>query len=172
MAGSRLERIGTIYSRTTGLIKSGALSWDDRPLWYDIYEAFPPQEEPRFDRPAPNIKLKKIFYKEDEIRAVFHRNNKYIGAANMFNNHYKSLTQKFIEKYHVIEDQYKGEGTKEQIYADAIESLKREKENQKEATVEEVEPISLSTAFKEAKSSQKNVQETKINLDVKNIFKD
>lgn len=82
MAGSRLERIGTIYSRyfrfniisfiflrASGLIRSGALKWEDRPLWYDIYEAFPPKEEPRFDRPVPNIKLKHIFYEEDKIRA-------------------------------------------------------------------------------------------------------
>lgn len=42
---------------------------EDKPLWYDVYKAFPPKLEPRFDRPAPNIALKDIFYKEDIIRA-------------------------------------------------------------------------------------------------------
>lgn len=91
MAGSRLEKIGTIYTRfvilfwfyyflnfteepyytfsTSGLIQSKALNWEDRPIWYDVYAAFPPKEEPRFDRPAPNIKLRQIFYEDDKIRA-------------------------------------------------------------------------------------------------------
>lgn len=55
--------------RATALIDSGAQAWEERPVWYDIYEAFPPKDEPRFDRPIPNMKLKKIFYEEDKIRA-------------------------------------------------------------------------------------------------------
>lgn len=42
---------------------------ENRPLWYDLYEAFPPKLEPRFDRAAPNIPVREIFYKEDPIRA-------------------------------------------------------------------------------------------------------
>lgn len=61
--------ISNVFIRTTGLLRSGALKWEDRPLWYDIYEAFPPKDEPRFDRPAPNMSLRKIFYEEDKIRA-------------------------------------------------------------------------------------------------------
>ncbi|KAJ8948802.1 hypothetical protein NQ314_008350 [Rhamnusium bicolor] len=69
MAGSRLEKIDTIYMRATGLLRSGALKCEDCPLWYNIYEGFPPYVEPRFDRPVPNIKLKPILYEEDKIRA-------------------------------------------------------------------------------------------------------
>ncbi|XP_044014965.1 28S ribosomal protein S23, mitochondrial-like isoform X1 [Aphidius gifuensis] len=69
MAQSRLEKIGTIFSRVTLLVKGGAMKPDDKPLWYDIYKAFPPKLEPRFDRPAPNIAIKDIFYQEDIIRA-------------------------------------------------------------------------------------------------------
>lgn len=86
MARSRLEKVGTIYTRyfiqsypcifflifffrTHALINSGAMGWEERPLWYDIYETFPPKDEPRFDRPVPNMKLKEIFYEEDNIRA-------------------------------------------------------------------------------------------------------
>ena len=81
MAQTRLEKIGTIYSRLLGLYKSGAAPYETRPLWFDVYEAFPPKYEPRWDRhqlsygtggnvaklgPPP-----KILYKEDVIRAQF-----------------------------------------------------------------------------------------------------
>lgn len=55
--------------RVTSLIKGGAMKSDDKPLWYVIYEAFPPKQEPRYDRPAPNIDIKDIFYTEDVLRA-------------------------------------------------------------------------------------------------------
>ncbi|XP_028133793.2 probable 28S ribosomal protein S23, mitochondrial [Diabrotica virgifera virgifera] len=168
MAGSRLEKIGTIYTRTTGLIRSGALRWEDRPIWYDIYEAFPPKEEPRFDKPVPNIKLKTIFYKEDKIRAIFHRNNKQLGTTNLYNNNYKSLTQKFVDIYQNLEARAEGSATEEQLYKEAIEVLRRDKEVKK---VDEEEPISLSLAFREARLEQNKKQE-KSKLDIANIFKE
>ncbi|CAH1160057.1 unnamed protein product [Phaedon cochleariae] len=167
MAGSRLEKIGTIYTRTTGLLRSGALNWQDRPLWYDIYEAFPPKEEPRFDRPIPNMKLKTIFYKEDKIRAMFHRNNKHIGTTNMSNNKYTSLTQRFIETYQKLESENR-DLPEEELYKQAIDVLKWDREVRAQAENEEA--ISLSTAFKEAKSKQDSDQD-KIKIDVKDIFK-
>lgn len=42
---------------------------EDKPMWYDVYAAFPPTLEPRFDRPASNIPLRQIFYDEDVTRA-------------------------------------------------------------------------------------------------------
>jgi small subunit ribosomal protein S23 len=43
----------------------------DKPLWYDIYRAFPPLMEPRVDRAVPDHDkpLRQIFYEEDAIRA-------------------------------------------------------------------------------------------------------
>lgn len=55
--------------RVRGLLRSGALKEDDKPLWYDVYEAFPPKYEPRYDRPAPDVPIRNIFYSEDIIRA-------------------------------------------------------------------------------------------------------
>jgi small subunit ribosomal protein S23 len=52
-----------------GLLKSGALKEEDKPIWYDIYKAFPPKYEPRYDRPAPDLPLRNLFYPEDTIRA-------------------------------------------------------------------------------------------------------
>lgn len=51
----------------TGLIKSGARK--ERPVWYEVYEAFPPLAEPNMFRPVPQQKIRKILYKEDVIRA-------------------------------------------------------------------------------------------------------
>ncbi|KAJ8910590.1 hypothetical protein NQ315_013559 [Exocentrus adspersus] len=59
MAGSRLEKIGTVFTRISGLLRSGAMHWQDRPVWYDIYNAFPPFDEPTFHRSGSNIELKK-----------------------------------------------------------------------------------------------------------------
>jgi small subunit ribosomal protein S23 len=55
--------------RLKGLLRSGALKEEDKPMWYDIYEAFPPFHEPRFDRAAPDTPIRNIFYPEDTIRA-------------------------------------------------------------------------------------------------------
>lgn len=166
MAGSRLDRIGTIFSRSTGLIQSGALNWDDRPLWYDIYKAFPPKEEPRYDRPAPNIKLKNIFYPEDKVRAMFHRNNKQLGTVSLVSRS-KTLTHRFIETYNKLDEQYKGEATEEQLYTEAVDILNRERNAKREvASAEEEEPVSLSVAFKEAQKQQETM-----NISIKDLFK-
>ena len=93
MASSRLERIGNIYTRYAintfckvlifyrllkiwfkfcrmrGLLRSGAIKPEDKPLWYDVYEAFPPKIEPQYGRKAPDITIRNIFYPEDIIRA-------------------------------------------------------------------------------------------------------
>ncbi len=55
--------------RINGLLKTGAMRIEDKPLWYEVCTAFPPQYEPRFDRPATNNRIKGIFYEEDRIRA-------------------------------------------------------------------------------------------------------
>lgn len=65
-----LELIEISYiRRTTGLLQCNAMKIEDKPIWYDVYAAFPPQLEPRFDRPAPIMEVKQIFYQEDVIRA-------------------------------------------------------------------------------------------------------
>ncbi|CAG9767147.1 unnamed protein product [Ceutorhynchus assimilis] len=164
MAGSRLEKVGTIFTRATGLMQAKAVTWEDRPVWYDVYAAFPPKEEPRFDRPAPDMKIKQIFYEDDKIRAIFHRNNKQIGTGNLLSSH-PSLTQRFIETYKKVSQQYKGEADEKQIYVEAIDVLNRERSNREEAVA--TEEVSLSLAFKKAQSKQE-----KTGLSIKDIFKD
>ena len=85
MAQSRLELIGTIYSRVTGLIKSGAIKSEQIPLWYSVYETFPPKYEPRFDR-VDEKPVRKILYQEDIIRAKYYRTYGNWEVVNLFND--------------------------------------------------------------------------------------
>jgi len=72
MAASRLDKIANIFSRATGLLRTGAVKYEDRPIWYDVYRVFPPKYEPRYNREVdPSIEIKPIFYEEDLVRAQF-----------------------------------------------------------------------------------------------------
>ena len=55
--------------RTEGLLKAGAMKEAERPMWFDVYKAFPPKIPPRFDRTEPTDPIRTIFYPEDIIRA-------------------------------------------------------------------------------------------------------
>ncbi|KAA0194387.1 hypothetical protein HAZT_HAZT001323 [Hyalella azteca] len=106
MAGSRRFKIGDIFTRTTGLLQSGAIKNEDKPLWYDIYEAFPPLEAPRYDRPKSYLTVKPIFYAEDVIRAKFYQ--KYgcpqtVNADEAYKWEKTNFCRAFIEAYQEIE---------------------------------------------------------------------
>ncbi|XP_055390083.1 probable 28S ribosomal protein S23, mitochondrial [Condylostylus longicornis] len=105
MAQSRLEKIGTIFTRVTGLLKSGAMKPEDKPLWYEVYAAFPPNLEPKFDRPIPNIKLKKIFYEEDVIRSHYHKINKGRDTINLKDLKSRTQCQQYIDIYNNLKSQ-------------------------------------------------------------------
>jgi hypothetical protein len=46
------------------------MRWQDRPLFYDIYTAFPPLKEHKYmAEDAPITPVRKIFYAEDQERA-------------------------------------------------------------------------------------------------------
>lgn len=60
------------------MLKAGVMSENQKPLWYDIYEAFPPKREPVYiPEPVPDENglitvvdhVKPILYKEDWARA-------------------------------------------------------------------------------------------------------
>ncbi|XP_053689081.1 28S ribosomal protein S23, mitochondrial [Sabethes cyaneus] len=122
MAHSRLEKIGTILTRTQGLLRSGAMKWDDRPLWYDVVVAFPPKEEPRYDRPAANVALRPIFYNEDNIRAIYQqKNTRSLQAVNLADQRNKTATQQFIEIYQKLDTQ--GALDQERVFETAQEIL-------------------------------------------------
>ncbi|BET00074.1 Mitochondrial ribosomal protein S23 [Nesidiocoris tenuis] len=97
MAHSRLERIGTIYTRITNLIRTGAMKLDERPLWYEVYQSFPPATPPRYDNPAPAGEIRKIFYPEDLIRAKYYSAMRTTPAANLVEDGRPSHCQVFLE---------------------------------------------------------------------------
>ncbi|KAH9510465.1 Structural constituent of ribosome [Dermatophagoides farinae] len=94
MAGSRVEKLTTIFKRYTGLIKSGAVLKENRPIWYDVYQHFPPSVEPLAIRPEPEIEIKPIFYPEDILRSRFFRTYaSKMGVCEMFIAKYLQLAQ-------------------------------------------------------------------------------
>ncbi|KAF2356933.1 Ribosomal protein S23/S25 mitochondrial [Trinorchestia longiramus] len=106
MAGSRRFKIGDIFTRTTGLLQSGVVKPEDKPIWYDVYKAFPPLEPPKYDRPIPYFTIKPIFYPEDVIRAKYYR--KY-GSRDTLNlneavpSRRVGFCQAFVEAYQQLE---------------------------------------------------------------------
>ncbi|GAB1296648.1 28S ribosomal protein S23, mitochondrial [Apodemus speciosus] len=119
MAGSRLE------TRTRDLMRAGVLK--EKPLWFDIYKAFPPLREPVFQRPRlrygkAKAAIQDIFYHEDQIRAKFfstygsgHK------AFDLFNPNFKSTCQRFVEKY--MELQSLGETDEEKLFVETGKAL-------------------------------------------------
>ncbi|KAI1292030.1 28S ribosomal protein S23, mitochondrial [Halotydeus destructor] len=101
MAGSRSEAFGTIYSRMKGLLTSNAVKHHDRPVWFDVYEAFPPKVEPKRLRPVPDLPLRTILYPEDNIRAKFYDKFGAPGIIDLSSTdrQYKSVCQKFVDHY-------------------------------------------------------------------------
>ncbi|XP_024051187.2 28S ribosomal protein S23, mitochondrial isoform X2 [Terrapene carolina triunguis] len=80
MAGSRLEKLGTVFTRTRDMLRSGVLAEAQKPLWFDVYAAFPPLREPVYREPGQRYgKVKDvippILYQEDEIRAFVEKFN-------------------------------------------------------------------------------------------------
>ena len=152
MAQTRLEKIGTIYLRLLGLYKSGAAPYETRPLWFDVYEAFPPKYEPRWDRhqlsygtggnvaklgPPP-----KILYKEDVVRAQFfkvfggedqellssekrEKEDRMIKEVyNLFDNTKEITAQKFVNKYFEIEKTTSvSDSSERNIFRETVEAL-------------------------------------------------
>ncbi|XP_017755520.1 PREDICTED: 28S ribosomal protein S23, mitochondrial [Eufriesea mexicana] len=117
MAKSRTERIGTIFSRVTSLIRANALALQNVPIWYDVYKAFPPKYEPRFNRIVSNKEIQDIFYDEDCIRAKFQEDVK-IPAVNLKNNK-ASRTEIFLALYNSLLSV--NNNNKEKAYMNALE---------------------------------------------------
>jgi small subunit ribosomal protein S23 len=155
MASSRLEKVGTIYSRVRGLLRSGALKEEDKPIWYDVYTAFPPKYEPKYDRPPPDVPLRNIFYPEDTIRAKFHKEHKSLPAVNLSDQKIQTQTQKFISAYNKLRE---GEVPEENLYRAAADLMNAA------ADAPKAERNSLASSFQEAG------MDTGVNI--KDIFKD
>ncbi|XP_018421312.1 PREDICTED: 28S ribosomal protein S23, mitochondrial [Nanorana parkeri] len=104
MAGSRLEKLGTVFTRTRDLIRAGVKKQNEKPIWFDVYAAFPPKREPTYVSP-PKRRLKPvdnvpaIFYREDVIKAKFYDTYGSPGMIYLYGKERKSICQRFVEKY-------------------------------------------------------------------------
>ncbi|ERE67283.1 28S ribosomal protein S23, mitochondrial isoform X1 [Cricetulus griseus] len=125
MAGSRLETIGSVFTRTRNLMRAGVLK--EKPLWFDVYEAFPPLREPVFRRPRlrygkAKADIQDIFYREDQIRAkFFSAYGSGQKAFDLFNPNFKSTCQRFVEKYMELQDL--GETDEEELFVKTGKAL-------------------------------------------------
>ncbi|KAM4628324.1 small ribosomal subunit protein mS23 isoform 2-T2 [Polymixia lowei] len=106
MAGSRLEKFGTVFTRVRDLMRSGVIKSSDKPIWYDVFSAFPPKKEPLYVKPQSRSYIKKeetvlnIYYREDEIRAKFYE--VYGTGPRVFDlskSNFFSTCERFVEKY-------------------------------------------------------------------------
>ncbi|XP_067930413.1 small ribosomal subunit protein mS23-like [Watersipora subatra] len=71
MAGTRIERVGSVFQRVQGLYKGGVLTSEELPIWYNVWKTFPPKLEPELSRPVPEAAVKSLVYVEDHIRGHY-----------------------------------------------------------------------------------------------------
>ncbi|XP_056139290.1 28S ribosomal protein S23, mitochondrial [Lampris incognitus] len=110
MAGSRLEKFGSVFTRTRDVMRSGVTRSSDKCIWYDIYKTFPPKRDPVYVKPHSRTFTKKedpvpdIFYREDEIRAKFYEAyGTGQRAIDLSKSNLTSTCQRFVEKYAELE---------------------------------------------------------------------
>ncbi|XP_053503737.1 28S ribosomal protein S23, mitochondrial [Ictalurus furcatus] len=110
MAGSRLEKVGTVFTRVRDLMRSGVIKESKKPVWFDVYAAFPPKREPVYVKPVRRVQRKteenvpEIFYKEDQIRAKFYElYGNGPKAFDLTKTSFVSTCQRFVEKYRELE---------------------------------------------------------------------
>ncbi|XP_047449682.1 28S ribosomal protein S23, mitochondrial [Mugil cephalus] len=106
MAGSRLENFGTVFTRVRDLLSSGVLKLPEKPIWYDVYKAFPPKTNPLHvklhSRPCTkkHNAVPEIFYREDQVRARFYEQ---YGTGSrpldLSKSNFISTSQRFVDKY-------------------------------------------------------------------------
>lgn len=128
MAGSRLEKVGTVYSRVRDLMRAGVIKEPKKPVWFDVYAAFPPQREPvyvkpvRLMRPKAEGNVPEIFYKEDQIRAKFYElYGNGPKAFELTKTNFVSMGQRFVEKYRELES--RGDVTPEILLDETAKAL-------------------------------------------------
>ncbi|XP_063029725.1 small ribosomal subunit protein mS23 isoform X2 [Melospiza melodia melodia] len=104
-AGSRTQKIGSVFSRTRNLVRIGLLR---KPLWLDVYAAFPPLREPVYRVPRPRYgsgdPIAAVLYREDTVRAQGARASPECKTA--------TLLPRFVEKYNELKEEGKIEEEK------------------------------------------------------------
>ncbi|XP_053177221.1 28S ribosomal protein S23, mitochondrial [Scomber japonicus] len=111
MAGSRLEKFGTVFTRIRDLMRSGVIQSAEKPIWYDIYKAFPPKRDPLHVKQHTRACTKKhqtvpeIFYREDDVRAKFYDQYGMGPPLDLSKSNFVSTSQRFADKYSELKSQ-------------------------------------------------------------------
>lgn len=157
---------------------------EDKPIWYDIYRAFPPKLEPRFDRPVPAATIQPIFYEEDKVRARFHKEIKQMQSISLSSSR-QTDTQMFIEIYNKLKGQ--GALSEDKIFETSLELLQEKiqqfRAERLEASGESgkadqmgvqslSERFSMATAQDNPEQKQGQQQDKGTSIDIKDIFKE
>lgn len=127
---SRLWKIGSIYSRLSGMIEGGHLKGKDIPIWYEIYKRFPPVREPRYlsltegDLPTP-YQPPKLLYDEDIVRQAYYEDVDDSEIIKLKNNDRKTRSQLFIEEYFLLKSKQKSLLTHSQLFRLTLEHLQQ-----------------------------------------------
>lgn len=128
MAGSRLEKFGTVFTRVRDLMRAGVIKHEERPIWFDVYAAFPPKREPLYEKAVRPLKIHaadtvpEILYKEDEIRAKFfevYGNGP--RAFELLKPNFVSSCQRFVMKYGELES--RGDVKPELLFEETAKAL-------------------------------------------------
>lgn len=130
MSLSRLDKIGTVYSRMSFLVKHGAIRPEYKPIWLEIYEALPPLHEPRWDRKSKkdSDKIPKILYKEDLVRAKFYKQfgeRHEVYSMNDNSDESVSVSQRFVRKF-AEEERQNPSMSGEELFAQTLDKLELE----------------------------------------------
>ncbi|XP_075061454.1 small ribosomal subunit protein mS23-like [Mixophyes fleayi] len=101
MAGSRLEKLGTVFTITRDLMRDGIISQKAKHVWYDVYAAFSPKREPAIEKPIKRQKklpdnVPAILYSEEIIRAKFYETYCSAGIFHLYRKNYRSVCQRYI----------------------------------------------------------------------------
>jgi len=154
MAQSRLEKVGTIYTRVCSLLKTGAMKEENKPIWLEIYKTFPPKYEPCYDRKTPASSIKQIFYSEDNIRARFHKDYKNYSMVNLMDERSVSKTEHFLDIYKQLQRENIPE---EELYDTAVkEFLTKFKSEKPQKESEDSESVISQPKFLRTRKSNKS----------------
>ncbi|XP_056412301.1 28S ribosomal protein S23, mitochondrial isoform X2 [Hyla sarda] len=89
---------------TRDLMRAGVIKQNEKPIWYDVYAAFPPKREPTYEKPLNRRNklpdnVPSILYSEDVIRAKFYETYGSGGIFHLYRKNFKSICQRFVETY-------------------------------------------------------------------------
>lgn len=127
---SRLWKVGSIFSRLSGLVDGGQLKSKNIPIWYDIYKRFPPAREPKYsafnegDTP-PEYTPPKILYDEDTIRQAYYEDIDDGEIIKLKNNDRKSRSQIFIDEYFLLKSKQTSPTTHSTLFRSTLERLQQ-----------------------------------------------